>query len=406
MTQSCREYFPGHAFYDLPETFLLEIISRFPTPFYLIDANCLQKRVEWLKEQFSGIKLFFPFKSCPVGWTRHQMRKYKIGSDVCSKKELEALLILQETVGSFIYNSAAPTYEEMFLAASEHGIIVINDVDDFRLLKQVSNKLGRNVPYLVRVALSSLNQRQSRFGTELDSLQSLLSNILTEPKAHLPEGFHFHLGTNIGQIETYRRAFRSLCKEVKKLEGKFDADFKVIDIGGGYATPTSLFRRPFKRPEYFFPENLAQEIQIVLDELGLKNKEVWAEPGRLLAEESALFITSVEKILKNKGIPCAIVNGGSHLIPTALHANHPVKLLGKTDEVAQEWILYGRTCIEKDILSVNAKLARELAKDDVLIFGGVGAYDMGMAYPFSNGMPSTYVICENGSIQKFTSCPV
>lgn len=390
----------GNAFLDLSADIVLSAAYHFRPPFYLLDQQSIVSRINWVRTQFDGFKLFFPFKSCPIAWVRRLVMERGFGVDLASASEWKSWIDISSEGNKVIYNTPSPEPNILRELIIKEGTFVIHDINDVKLSNEISKDMETKIKVLLRINHPSEGQSWSRFGVPSDDAINLAKIICSKFRKNVSlQGIHFHLGTNIRSLNIYSLALKKTLDIFYDISSQTDAEMSVINIGGGMSTPLARsFRVPYNHMS-FRPEQIAEEFLSLLQK-GKEDKNInlWAEPGRLIVEDSMILITEVRKVSRQPGMRYAVVRGGMHLVPTANHIRHPMKSIPKDNEVS-EWVIFGSSCIEKDILSVNASLPRNLKEGDLVIIGGVGAYDIGMAYPFSDPLPPVVLHTKSGEFK-------
>jgi diaminopimelate decarboxylase len=221
----------------------------------------------------------------------------------------------------------------------------------------------------------------SRFGVPIDSPESfegLIAAIARMPKRTV-FGVHFHVASSNVGVRGWWHLFESMlrwCRSIQTLSGRV---VEVLDIGGGW-----------------FPEDLAKEdasrFRLAIDkvpELLGGVQQIITEPGKALAQPSMALAMQILEIRGAKGLACEVVVDGS-IAELPMYMLHPHRILAREDGVWRacgrgETTLFGRLCMEHDIVASNVELPGTTREGDLLVFCDAGAYDRSMSYVFGCG---------------------
>jgi diaminopimelate decarboxylase len=186
--------------------------------------------------------------------------------------------------------------------------------------------------------------------------------------------------SNIG-VKRWWHLFESMlrwCRSIEALTGRL---VECVDIGGGWF-PDDLRK--------FGETRLSEAIETIPQFLS-GVEQVICEPGKALAQPSmalAMQILDVRR-LKDDALE-AVVDGSIAELP--MYAFQPHRVLNRDRETGT-WrslgygksVLYGRLCMEHDIVAPSIDLPSNIQPGDILVFCDAGAYDRSMSYVFGVG---------------------
>jgi diaminopimelate decarboxylase len=223
----------------------------------------------------------------------------------------------------------------------------------------------------------------SRFGIPVDTpevFRDLIEAIKLLPR-DTQFGIHFHMASSNVGIHQWWHLFESMlrwCSSIEALSGRL---VECLDIGGGWF-PDDWHEGaddPFKRAVSSVREYLPHV------------KEIVSEPGKALAQPSmglAMRILEIQEF--SNGIKEVVVDGSIAELP--MYFFYPHRILhqdartGKLESVKRgNTYLFGRLCMEHDIVASNVELPENAEVGDALIFCDAGAYDRSMSYVFGRG---------------------
>jgi diaminopimelate decarboxylase len=120
-------------------------------------------------------------------------------------------------------------------------------------------------------------------------------------------------------------------------------------------------------------------------------KRIFSEPGKALAQPSMAVAMQILEIRDYENGAKEVVMDGS-IAELPMYFFYPHRILYK-DVRTGMWQplergkaqLYGRLCMEHDIVASNVELPDTIGVGDVLVFCDAGAYDRSMSYVFGRG---------------------
>ena len=222
----------------------------------------------------------------------------------------------------------------------------------------------------------------SKFGFE----PAEAAELAARAPGHLDvQGFHFHLGSQLFDLEPYRAAVAALAPL---------PDVPVYSLGGGMAVPyTAADRAP--GPEASVAA-MAEAARAVLG----PGKRLVIEPGRSLVANAGVTLYTVQSVKRRPHGPVVVaVDGGmsDNLRPMLYDAVYEVAVADRLDEPREERAtVVGKHCESGDVLVEDALLP-PARPGDVLVTPVTGAYGHAMANNY-NGVPRPPVVfCAGGA---------
>ncbi|HYN86450.1 MAG TPA: ATP-grasp domain-containing protein [Pyrinomonadaceae bacterium] len=235
-----------------------------------------------------------------------------------------------------------------------------------------------------KIAGVRLRAHGSRFGIPVDSpeaLQKLVAAVELLPR-DVAFGVHFHMASsNIG-VRQWWHLYESMlrwCRSVETLAGR---RIECLDVGGGWF------------PDDWHVDSADQFASAVASARKMLPgvAEVVSEPGKALAQPSMALAMRLLEFERSKDgeIKEAVVDGSIAELP--MHFFQPHRILhrdartGRFNALARgETQLWGRLCMEHDVVALGVELPKDVARGDVLVFCDAGAYDRSMSYVFGRG---------------------
>jgi diaminopimelate decarboxylase len=238
---------------------------------------------------------------------------------------------------------------------------------------------ARSHPYI------STGLRQSKFGVDIDGAAALVRRLAALPSVEV-RGLHFHIGSQMTQIEPIEEATRELVN----LAGTLLAEglpLRFVDLGGGLGIDYESTGVPS-------PSDLGQRLRPILEGLPL---EIVLEPGRSLVAAAGVLLTRVVLIKEHGGKRFVVVDAGMNdLIRPALYeAYHRIEPVVERAAAKATVDVVGPICETGDFLALDRELP-EVEVGDLLAIRDAGAYCFSMASNYNMRPRPAEVMVANG----------
>jgi diaminopimelate decarboxylase len=370
------------------------LAREFGTPAYVVAEADLHARAREfsaaLRAHHDGPgEVVYASKAFPCTAVLRVFADEGLGCDVASGGELH-LALRAGFAPKRIYLHGNAKSEAELRAAVQAGVgcVVLDNTDDI-------DKLGRVVPpgarqrVLLRVtpgveaethAAILTGHAASKFGFEPERAAELAERAWE----HLDvQGFHFHLGSQLFDLEPYREAVAALAPL---------PDVPVYSLGGGIAVPYTADQRA-PGPE----ASVAAMVEAAHAVLG-RTKRLVIEPGRSLVANAGVTLYTVQSTKKRAdGTRVIGVDGGmsDNLRPMLYDAVYDVHVADRMEAAGEPAAVVGKHCESGDVL-VHEALLPDVTPGDVLVTPVTGAYGHAMANNY-NGVPRPPVVfCADG----------
>jgi diaminopimelate decarboxylase len=213
-------------------------------------------------------------------------------------------------------------------------------------------------------------------------------------------GIHLHVGSQLGAVDAWRSAFR-VGLRLLKLQRATLPDFDTLDAGGGFPAPmTDSDADADAVPGAArFARETARELRAL--PAAARPRRLAIEPGRSVVASSGWLVGRVLHVRRRDPLLVVLDTGMTELIRPALYgAVHPMLALTShgrpTDGSGADSTLVrvdGPICESTDTLGMATM--PQLARDDLVAIGTVGAYGSAMFSTY-NGRPRPPEICWDG----------
>ena len=307
------------------------------------------------------------------------------GADVVSEGELRRALAAGVPPERIIFSGVGKTAAEMGMALAV-GIHQINveSVQELRRLSEVASAQGRIAPIAIRVnpdvdahthAKISTGRKENKFGIEIDEAVAAYQ-LAAELPGIEPVGLAVHIGSQLTDLEPYRRAFERVLEVILELRA-LGLSISRMDLGGGIG----IRYRAERPPE---PISYANLVRGIFGSLGLT---LAFEPGRVLTAPAGLLVSQVLYVKEGSTRRFIIVDAAMNdLIRPALydawHDIVPVRLPAAGASLAPADVV-GPVCETGDTFAVNRELP-PFAEGDFLAFTAAGAYGAVMSMTYNS----------------------
>jgi diaminopimelate decarboxylase len=373
----------------------VDLAREFGTPAYVVAEDDLRARarafVDALSARHRDYDVLFASKAFPCTAVYRLLADEGLACDVASGGELYLALRGGFDPARIYFHGNAKSVSELREAvAAGVGHIVVDSLDELARLEEVVAEAGRRQEVLIRITPGvagdthhaiSTGQTDSKFGFSPDDARVAISRLEDVPHLDLV-GLHFHIGSQLLELEPFRAAVRTLASL---------GDFPVYNVGGGLGAAYTASDQPPAVVEY-----VDAIVSTVHSELGAE-KRLLLEPGRALVANSAVTLYTVQTVKRNVSTWVAVDGGMSdNLRPMLYGSRYEALVADRASAPADERCkLAGKHCESGDVIVRDALLAAP-APGDVIAVPVTGAYGYSLANNY-NGVPRAPVVfCRDG----------
>jgi diaminopimelate decarboxylase len=357
------------------------------TPFYVYSAAGFSAQYRRFADTFAGEKplICYAVKANSNLAVLRYFARLGAGADVVSEGELRRALAAGIPPERIVFSGVGKTAEEMnaALAANIHQINA-ESVPELHRLSEVASAAARDIPIGIRVnpdvdanthAKIATGRKENKFGIELDEALAAY-RLAGQLPGIAPVGLAVHIGSQLTELEPYRRAFERIAELVVELRA-LGVAVSRIDLGGGIGVRYHSER----------PLDLTSYANLVRRAFGGLGLSLAFEPGRLLTAPAGLLVARVVYVKDGSTKRFLIVDAAMNdLIRPALydawHDIVPVRLPGPGASLAPADVV-GPVCETGDTFAVNRDLP-PFAEGDLLAFTTAGAYGAVMSTTYNS----------------------
>jgi diaminopimelate decarboxylase len=369
-----------------------KIAGEYKTPLYIYDLDHMTKQYEKLKEAFRGRKniMAYAVKSNSNLSVIKHFAQLGSGADCVSIGEVRRALTAGIPPYRILFSGVGKSDEEI-REAIESDILYINLESEAELgrVELIAKELGRACRISVRVNPNidpkthpyiSTGLHDNKFGVEIDTAKRMY--IKAKNSEYLdPVGIHFHIGSQLTELEPIYEASVIVADMVRSLEA-IDITLKFFDIGGGLGIK-------YDDESTIEPYDYAQAILATLKGLDIT---VICEPGRFLTANGGYFLTKVLYEKKNGDKRFVVVDGAMNDLarPSLYNAYHKVQALTDNEGQVSKADVVGPVCESSDFFAKDCLLPM-LKHNDLLVVHSCGAYGFGMGSNYNTRARSAEV---------------
>lgn len=286
-----------------------------------------------------------------------------------------------------VFSGVGKTAAEMRMAL-EGGIRQFNveSEPELDLLSQVASRLGVVAPIAVRVNPDvdakthekiATGKSENKFGIPIAQARAVYARAAALPGIKVV-GIDMHIGSQLTDLEPYRQAYAKMADLTRALRAD-GHDIRRLDMGGGLGIP---YRRDNNAPP--LPIEYGQVIRDAVGDLGC---EIEIEPGRNIAGNAGILLSSVIYLKQGEGRNFLILDAAMNdLIRPAMYAAHhdivPVLEPAPGAEVAPVDVV-GPVCETGDTFEKAVQLPK-LDAGDLVALRSAGAYGAVMASEYNS----------------------
>ncbi|PYJ41666.1 MAG: arginine decarboxylase [Verrucomicrobia bacterium] len=246
--------------------------------------------------------------------------KFHFGLEAGSKPELVAALAMHKDPESLIICNGYkdPAFIRIALLGRKLGkqvILVVEKLEELEQTIRTSKEVGVEPLIGIRVRLTSKGAgkwttsggENAKFGLDTISLVAASEMLKAQGLAHCLKLIHFHVGSQVPDISTIKRAVREAARYYSKI-AKLGHQLGYLDVGGGLGVDYDGSRSSFDSSTNYSLQEYANDvvwnIMDVCDSENVAHPAIVSEGGRaIVAHHSVLVMeafSSIEKTSKTK----------------------------------------------------------------------------------------------------------
>src|ERR1700746_1892359 len=242
-------------------------------------------------------------------------QEFHFGLEAGSKPELVAALAMHKDPESLIICNGYkdPAYIRIALLGRKLGksvVIVVEKLEELEQTIRASKEVGVEPHIGIRVRLHSKGSgkwspsggENAKFGLDTTSLIAASQMLKDAGFRHCLKLVHFHVGSQVPDISTIKRAVREGARYYAKIS-KLGHELGYLDVGGGLGVDYDGSRSDFDSSTNYSLQEYANDvvwnIMDVCDSEGVTHPTIVSESGRaIVAHHSVLVVEAFSSIEK------------------------------------------------------------------------------------------------------------
>lgn len=318
----------------------------------------VKERIQFWNKTVPYIKPYYAVKSFSHKFILNTLANNNVGFDVASKGEIKKI---KHFCNPIILSHPIKT-EEDIIHAKKNKIeyIVCDHISELLKVKAIypDAKIIWRVKSIEKYSVIKFN---TKFGSTLEETKNILNenfNIV---------GISFHVGSKCSNMIAFKETFDLIFNNIHPLFKKYNKNFEVIDIGGGFNHENDIHSLDNQISEYIKIDN---DIKFI------------AEPGRFFSSISLKLYTKVISVKEEDDVCNIYINDSIYnTFSGKLFDNQEYKPFCLYNGKIKRCTIWGNTCDGNDVI-IKDELMPVPKVNDLLLWDNVGAY--------------TYDSCVNG----------
>jgi diaminopimelate decarboxylase len=385
---------------------LKDIVSEFPTPFYIYNEKAIRENIRNLKKAFSWNNSYHEYFSVKTTSNPSILKIFKeegCGLDCASLTELMLADLCGFSNEDIMFTSNVTTSEEYILAKNLGAIINLDDTAHIDFLNNCAGipetmccrlNLGEDIKYQDKVLI---NLKDSKFGSTKEQIYDGFKYLQKLGVKHF--GIHAQFGCHKRDAEFFGNNSRKIFEYVVDLYKNTGIKVDFINLAGGLGIP-------------FLPEDSPTDIEAIsycikkaYDETivnaGLAPISLFTELGIYMTGPYGYFVTSVLHVKKTyKNFLGLDASTNSFMSPAKYNNYYHISVMGNENEECNHvYDITGALCEDRDRFAVDRPLPY-IKEGNILVFHDAGAYTYSHSYNFNGKLrPAELLLCTDGSVK-------
>lgn len=371
---------------DVPLTRIAEAVG---TPAYVYSAATLTRHFKLFQQalEWTDHLVCFAVKSNSNLAVLKLLGDLGAGMDIVSAGEYARARAAGVPGERIVFSGVGKLEAEMRMAL-EGGIRQFNveSEPELELLSRVAASMGLRAPIAIRVNPDvdakthekiATGKSENKFGIPIARAREVYAQAASLPGIEVV-GIDMHIGSQLTDLEPYRQAYAKMADLTRALRAD-GHDIRRLDMGGGLGIP---YRRDNSAPP--LPIEYGQVIREAVGDLGC---EIEIEPGRNIAGNAGILLSSVVYLKEGEGRDFLILDAAMNdLIRPAMYGAHhdivPVREAPLGADVGR-FDVVGPVCETGDTFAKGLDMPG-LAAGDLVAFRSAGAYGAVMASEYNS----------------------
>ena len=382
---------------DVP---VAEIAASVGTPFYVYSTATLLRHYRLFDEALTGVPhlVCYAMKAAGNLAILKTLGDAGAGMDVVSQGEYLRARAAGVPGERIVFSGVGKTAEEM-RTALQGGIRQFNveSEPEMEVLNAVALSLNTVAPITIRVnpdvdakthAKIATGKSENKFGIPIARARAVYAHAARLPGLKVV-GIDVHIGSQLTDLAPFEQAYGKVAALTEQLRADGHS-IDRLDLGGGLGIP---YTRSNAAPP--LPTDYGAMIKRTLGHL---NCEIEIEPGRLIAGNAGLLVSSVIYLKNGEGRDFLILDAAMNdlIRPAMYDAHHDIipVLEPAPGAERQPYDVVGPVCETGDTFA-RARDLPPVRAGDLVAFRSAGAYGAAMSSEY-NARPLVPEVLVNG----------
>ncbi len=391
----------------------VNLARKYGTPLYVMDQATIENNCRTYSRTFSHPKIqtevIYASKAFLTLGMCRLIQAEGMSLDVVSGGELYTAMTAEFPAEKIYFHGNNKTVDELIMALN-YGVrrIIIDNEIEIEMLEYLCSELDKSVEVLIRLNpgieahtheyIQTANN-DSKFGISVfsDHICSIINRVTDSYFMDL-KGFHYHIGSQILDSESFTKAIDSMMDFLDKTRTECGYTAQELNLGGGFGIYYSEADTPLD-----VGGTMKQIFNTVLSkskDLKFPIPKLLIEPGRAIVGNAGTTLYKIGGVKETYGGRTFVfVDGGMADNPrTALYDSiYEAAIANKMPvESSVKYTVAGKCCESGDIL-IKEIFLPPAERDDILAIASTGAYNYSMASNYNRLRKPAVVFVKDGN---------
>jgi len=357
-------------------------------PFYVYDYDIIKRQILKLKNNLpENVEIFYSVKANPNLAILKIMNNFNLGAEIISLGELSTVKKANFKSKKILFAGSTKTNNE-FIHSFNEGVKLfsIESISELQRLNKVARNFNGKIDIIIRLNLGNDQEmkiykysRVSDFGIKIKDFEKILHNFSNNFSNINLKGVHFYGMSRICNSDVLIKGIDNLFSIICNLEKKFDINFKIINIGGGFESSM------LKELDVLI---FCKKLKNLIKKYNLNNRNIILELGRYFINKSGVYITKIIDVEKKRDSIFLTVKGLLNCLLKTLSRegenkdDFAIEIIQQSKQKTYSTVIRGQMSSTIDAFGrgFNSKFSLPKSKPgDFVIIKGVGAYGLTQA---------------------------
>ena len=359
------------------------------TPFYYYDVDLLKETLECARAEAFKHADYHIHYAIKANFNQRLLQIIStegFGADCVSGGEVKAALSAGIEPEKIVFAGVGKTEKELRFAL-DAGIFCFNaeSLPEVELINELAGEYHTTARIAIRVnpgvgahthANITTGLAENKFGINYELLEETINSIKELKNVELI-GLHFHIGSQILEMDD----FATLCARINEIQDTLESNLNLvlphINVGGGLGID---YMQPSQNPIPDFASYFATYANNLKRRPG---QQVHFELGRSIVGQCGTLVSRVTYIKRGTCKQFAIIDAGMNdLVRPALYqAYHEIENLS-SQAPKEKYDIVGPICESSDVFAKDRELPAT-KRGDILAIHSAGAYGEAMAFGYN-----------------------